>query len=80
MSNVAVHSCLNMVESVIRFCFVILQSKMNHLPAVAARIESREAEEIHITAEYFLPTWAFLSLTSVNGIIFLGTKFDRTIF
>lgn len=53
---------------------------MDHLPAIAARLESRQAEEMHITAEYFLPTWAFLSLTSVCGIIFLGTKSNHTLF
>lgn len=80
VSNVAVHSCLNVFEGVIRFCFSILRSNMDHLPAIAARLESRQAEEIHITAEYFLPTWLFLSLTSVRGMIFLGTKSDHALF
>lgn len=80
MSNVAVQSCLKIFEGVVRFCFIILQNKMNHLPFIVARIESRQAEGKHVTFEYFLPPWAFLSLTSVNGIIFLGTKSGCTVF
>lgn len=51
MSNIVVHCCLNMFEGVIGFCFIVFQTNTNCLPFIAARIESRQAEEMLVTAQ-----------------------------
>jgi len=48
---IVVHCCLNTFEEVIRFRFIVLQTNTNCLPVIAARLESRQAEEMHVTAE-----------------------------